>query len=465
MSLLRRTPSGAAFLCALTALLALTACEDGPPGQPTAPVAPQAVKPPPSGGTVTVTVTLAGGGNHAAQYITVGLVGAGGPVAQDSTDANGVVTFPDIAAGTYCIWASPVALSAFKGGGDYIVPPGNFASIGNGLNNQGAVLTASTKQDVVSNATYKANCRADTRPVTVNGNTSVKLQFVAYPSSTLTLLGFDGNAVSNTTAAYLVAPFDTSWRSLPDLDVEGVKPGFLIGANLGASGLRTLPAPAFLYNIEILTLGPAGIPSARGLTGTGPQAFGVVYMEPLSCRVDRITDATGDATNPDIQDTIYYGFGASPGGIHAVPDRFGVWWEQQQQTPTVSMEYSSRTTADGFATLQLTADFGVEKNGTSCSIQNLTVSGSATTSASMTANVYCLVSVYTGRVRVTVVERGLPTGFTGHTFSIGTPGNPGAAEKVPDTSRNDANSAYVDTAPVPEECGATANDPKFDILN
>ncbi len=465
-----RYKPGAVLVTALVSTLALTACADGPPDALTAPDA--SLRYARGGSTsATVTVTVTDASRQAVSGVTVGLVGPSGAIGGlRGQTVNGVVTFTSVPSGDYCVWASPVPLSAFNAGGDQIVPPGAVAAYGTGKPDQGAVLTtAKNRQDVVTEATYGAYCAtASGRPVKVSGNTSVGLQLASFGTSSITLLSYDDQWTLPASTAFLVAPFNnlTAWRNLQG-DYPGIQYGFLLGASTTSEAMRSLPAPVGDYFIELLTMGPDDVPASISLHQTGPFEFGDRFVEPLTCEVGTVNDVAGDASNPDITGAVSYGYGAEANALLASSSRFAAWWEQNQTSP-VSMRYRSRTVASGYPTLQLSLDFDVSVVGGVCTISNSSVSG--TGAAIIGAKAYCaVVPSYAGsgnRVRVTVVEKNVPAGSE-HSFAIGTPGNPGAAESVPDASRYDSNSSFVNspTPPSGQSCGGSANDPKFDVLN
>jgi hypothetical protein len=399
------------------------------------------------------------------------LAGGSGSYLGAATDGNGLATFKVPVKGTFCAWISPVDWSAFNADRNLIAPPNLKTGAVQGLADQAAVLTLPKGgQAPVTATTFAQNCKAS-RPITVNNTNPVDvyLTFVSATSIHVDIKNIDNNAFlygPNGLMLYLMEPFAPVAAGKAD-----TIPGFLHGARFADGGAGstsfTLPwpnQPGSSYYLEMLVNGPGGTPLAFSapVTGNGQIDLGTIVPEPLTCVVQTTPEAQGDGSPVDILPNPSFGYGADV-RLFPVTSSFGVWWTQTEPAGgTYSMSYNSRTdmppTPGLSSTLQLTLNFTVNAEGT-CSAGS--VSGTATTQSTLSAQVYCAaVSVTNGVIttRVTVVEGGLPVGFLDHSFNIKTSG-----ESVPDASKYNTTSAFVDAGTVPSTC-TRLNDPRFSDL-
>lgn len=452
-----RAPTSTAMLFALAPLLALVACDGNPTAEPAVPAAaPQMAKTP---STMPVTVTVTDMNGDPVSSATVGIVGASGPVEQKPTDPDGKAEFT-LQYGkqggqyaTYCAWASGIDVSSLNKNGayPYIVPPDASGGGIGGLTDKGPVVTTLDEQEVVTQTeltqqTYVDNC-VQSRPIELKTSSSqadFTLALTDRSQETLTVRNFDGGAVNG--LLYVLLPFDWGWEPLPT-GIQDVFYGFLAGAVEGGSNDQfEFGKPPGQYKAELLASTSNGVPGSLSLTSneSGELSGDSFILQPHTCNITTVADASGDGY-PDIGD-VSFGFGADEITNNPDNSHFSAWFPLTQlPNSTVSLKYNSRTdVAD--TRLQLYVNFDVTQSGTdaapSCSIGNLSVSGSAY-NAGIDAAVSCA-AVSATVAQITITESGLPDDET-HTIAITTPGNPGSADFWPDAAKADDTSSQTGT--------------------
>lgn len=448
----------------LAVLTAVSACADPQAGgrAPTE-LAPRAAESAVSTYSLTVTVTQATGSQGVPGLTVVpfntesGPFTASGGFAIATTDANGVAKIDGLPAGAYCVTVRQVPNSVFTYP-NRVAPPMNDASDSPAVPASGATVGLITGKSLkpvpFTLGAFQTYCQSAAAPINLQKNTSIKLSLlgskdVTPASVSWTLLDLNGEQVFPAAFTAIELPDTTPWFKSQSGLPSDVVPALLVATTASQSSSAVGLAAGQAVSIQTTLLRPsdeqgritATLGTVAGVDG------GVVYMQPLVCKVVKGPEPSGDnnggldlvGVTPESPPQVKMGISADQ--ALGLDDRRMALWYVQKGTGSASLNL--RFVGGDVANLHY--DYACDAAGT----VNVCTGTQGGPASPVVAKVFGT-RLGDGSVRVALVVKGIRDGVTAVDVQLSTTG-----DQFPDASRSGQVAGFFRLeVPDPTSCDA-----------